>query len=189
LKEFYVYTLTDPRDQSVFYVGKGCGRRMYAHEAGVARGRIDNPFVFQRVLDIHSANMKVDAQVVMRTMYEADAFREESRLIQELGLESLENIQPGRTRKVDKVKAWAAAWLQTIWAFDEWVAIQPRSPEACDRYHHLVASVQQMAWSPNDWVRASCVTDVVPGWDGESPLPDWALEGVRLKNNQSSIKP
>jgi len=40
--EYYVYQLIDPRDNSVFYVGKGCKRRMYRHVDEVQRGRSPN---------------------------------------------------------------------------------------------------------------------------------------------------
>lgn len=30
--EYYVYQLIDPRNDLVFYVGKGCKNRMYEHE-------------------------------------------------------------------------------------------------------------------------------------------------------------
>ncbi|MHB8339589.1 MAG: hypothetical protein ACYDB7_00205 [Mycobacteriales bacterium] len=30
---WYVYLLSDPRDQQIFYVGKGRGGRAFAHEA------------------------------------------------------------------------------------------------------------------------------------------------------------
>lgn len=33
---WYVYELVDPRDQAVFYVGKGAGKRVDAHEAEAA---------------------------------------------------------------------------------------------------------------------------------------------------------
>ena len=28
---YYVYCLVDPRDRKIFYIGKGCGDRVYAH--------------------------------------------------------------------------------------------------------------------------------------------------------------
>ena len=35
LKQFYVYVLIDPRDNEVFYVGKGQGERAFQHERDV----------------------------------------------------------------------------------------------------------------------------------------------------------
>ena len=39
---FYVYNLIDPRDKSVFYVGKGKGNRMYKHEQYMINGKYSN---------------------------------------------------------------------------------------------------------------------------------------------------
>ena len=40
--EYYTYTLIDPRNEKIFYVGKGQKTRMYDHENAVQRGMIPN---------------------------------------------------------------------------------------------------------------------------------------------------
>lgn len=30
--DYYVYLMVDPRDKTIFYVGKGCGNRVSQHE-------------------------------------------------------------------------------------------------------------------------------------------------------------
>lgn len=50
--KFYTYFLIDPRDQKIFYVGKGQGRRIHQHVANVHAGRFDNPAKCRRILDI-----------------------------------------------------------------------------------------------------------------------------------------
>lgn len=32
LNGFYVYALMDPRDEKIFYIGKGIGNRVFSHE-------------------------------------------------------------------------------------------------------------------------------------------------------------
>jgi hypothetical protein len=39
---WYVYALAEPRDNQVFYVGKGKDNRLYAHEAAVVDGAADD---------------------------------------------------------------------------------------------------------------------------------------------------
>ena len=49
---FYTYFLIDPRDQQIFYVGKGKGNRLHQHVVNVNAGRFDNPAKCKRILDI-----------------------------------------------------------------------------------------------------------------------------------------
>jgi hypothetical protein len=41
-KRFYVYALVDPRDDAMFYIGKGTGKRKSAHTELVRKGRWDS---------------------------------------------------------------------------------------------------------------------------------------------------
>ena len=51
---YYVYELTDPRDGSVFYVGKGKGERVYSHVREFKRKskHQSNPIKVARIADI-----------------------------------------------------------------------------------------------------------------------------------------
>lgn len=90
---FYVYTLTDPRDGLVFYVGKGKKNRIDHHEAEARRG------VYSRKCDQIRAIWESGAQVtkakVFRTTDEMAAFAHEIALIQSIGLQNLTNVLPG----------------------------------------------------------------------------------------------
>lgn len=57
----YVYALVDP-DGSVFYVGKGTGRRMFSHERQAARGK--QGARFDRIREIVAAGGSVACRVL-----------------------------------------------------------------------------------------------------------------------------
>jgi hypothetical protein len=79
---FYVYTLTDPRDGSVFYVGKGQKRRAWDHEAAVRNGKMDvNKRKCLKIKDIIDCDLPVIVSIVARYEKESDAFDHEEELI------------------------------------------------------------------------------------------------------------
>jgi hypothetical protein len=55
MSRYYVYMLIDPRDESPFYVGKGCGQRAYLHTKRTKNGKSsENRFkdrVIQKIID------------------------------------------------------------------------------------------------------------------------------------------
>lgn len=112
LREFYVYALADPRDDSIFYVGKGQRERVLHHSGQVVveRDRADNEDQSnnesartekeQRIAEIKIAGLTVIERVLARFDTEAEAYAVESVLIhwiygrkQEGGI--LTNVQAG----------------------------------------------------------------------------------------------
>jgi hypothetical protein len=115
LREFYVYALIDPRDSSIFYVGKGKRERILQHAGQVAIGDtfIDcndgegNPNSnqtrtekVQKIAEIKMAGLDVIERILARFNTQDEAFAVESVLIhwvygrkQEGGV--LTNIQAG----------------------------------------------------------------------------------------------
>lgn len=77
---WYIYALRDPRDRTVFYVGKGIGNRAYEH-ARAAKSAGDNVVKPKPTLirDIHSSGHEVIVEIVRRdlpdekTAYEVEA--------------------------------------------------------------------------------------------------------------------
>ncbi len=96
--EYYVYQLIDPRDESIFYVGKGCRKRMYQHVESVKYGQIpngSNTKLGHKIKKILSLELKVKYKKVFLTENKQDAYNKEKELIEEIGLKNLCNLTDG----------------------------------------------------------------------------------------------
>jgi uncharacterized protein len=87
---FYVYCLIDPRDDQIFYIGKGCGNRIFAHiddalETFSLNDRLD------KIREIHTAGQQVRHLVHRHGLTEKEAFEVESALIDFLTVNKLTN--------------------------------------------------------------------------------------------------
>lgn len=102
--KWYVYFLCYP-DGRVFYVGKGTGNRVDAHEANCRRILRLNRLTYLEhkdkvMIDIWDNGGEVLKRIVYRTDNEQDAFTVEAHLIMHFGLHKLTNKTYGhRTRK------------------------------------------------------------------------------------------
>lgn len=95
-RRFYVYTLTDPRNGEVFYVGKGCGRRMHQHEKDCRAGRVLNGRKHQRIAEVVASGHQVIAAKVQTGLSEGEALDAEKALIRSIGIRNLTNIFAGQ---------------------------------------------------------------------------------------------
>ncbi len=96
--KFYVYQLIDPRNNKVFYVGKGCNHRMYRHVKEVQQGRTpngSNVYLKRKIKKILNSGLEIKYKKVFITENEQYAFTREIELIQEIGLENLCNLTSG----------------------------------------------------------------------------------------------
>lgn len=84
---YYVYVLIDPRDDSIFYVGKGMGQRLLAHgyEAMLRADPGARSSKVTRIREIRAAGSEPRIDVVRHGMDEEEAFLVESALIDCLG--------------------------------------------------------------------------------------------------------
>ena len=64
--KFYVYTLIDPRDLSVFYIGKGTAARSYAHTHKLDVRETDASPKARRVRQILDAGEEVIVNIIKR---------------------------------------------------------------------------------------------------------------------------
>lgn len=90
---FYVYELIDPRDDAVFYVGKGQKRRIECHEAEAAKGKHSRKC--DRIREIWGAGHSITKHIVSRHSDENEALEAEASRIADIGLANLTNVFPG----------------------------------------------------------------------------------------------
>tara|TARA_Y100000389_G_scaffold30996_1_gene26201 strand:+ start:2300 stop:3070 length:771 start_codon:yes stop_codon:yes gene_type:complete len=81
-QKFYVYTLTDPRDLKVFYVGKGTASRGYAHTHRLDIRDTDASPKARRVRDIIDSGEEVVVNILKRFVDEDEAYEYEASLIE-----------------------------------------------------------------------------------------------------------
>lgn len=91
--EYYVYQLIDPRNSKPFYVGKGKGERMYAHERE-AEGKSQHPKC-KVIREIKSLDYVIEYKILKRFADEAEAYLYEAEVILSIGLENLTNLMHG----------------------------------------------------------------------------------------------
>lgn len=91
----YVYYLRDPRDDEVFYVGKGQGNRIFQH----VDGNLESPAPsdrLDRIRSIQDSGESVQLRILRHGLSEEEAFEVEASLIDFIGLSNLTNVQGGR---------------------------------------------------------------------------------------------
>lgn len=95
LEKYYVYVLIDPRNEKVFYVGKGQDDRLFHHEKEVERGADEAP-KHKKILEIKLSGKQVKKVVVGRFDTHQEALSVECVLIHWVyGIENLTNIASG----------------------------------------------------------------------------------------------
>ncbi|WGZ95509.1 MAG: hypothetical protein QJT81_05845 [Candidatus Thiothrix putei] len=92
---YYVYFLRDPRDQTVFYVGKGVENRVFAHVANALKDQGSESDKIQHIQAIHKAGNAVEHLILRHGLTEETAFELEAAMIDFIGLKNLRNDQNG----------------------------------------------------------------------------------------------
>lgn len=111
----YVYCLVDPRDNKVFYIGKGTGNRIFQHAEDALKEDAAS-LKLDTIREIIGARLKVKYYIVRHGLTEEEAYLVESVLIDmftysQFNLESvLTNIQAGHhqwdkgVKTIDEIK-------------------------------------------------------------------------------------
>ena len=91
---YYVYTLTDPRNDTIFYVGKGKGDRAWKH--GRLQDRCGNVHKDNLIKKLHRLGMEPQVTIVKEFVNEEDAYNYEDQLTETIGIENLTNAKIGQ---------------------------------------------------------------------------------------------
>ena len=81
LNGFYVYALIDPRNEKVFYIGKGTGNRVFSHEIESGKSRDSEKKKIQRIHEIENSGHSVKRLILNWGLSENEAFVAEATLI------------------------------------------------------------------------------------------------------------
>lgn len=92
---YYVYLLSDPRTEKVFYVGKGHGNRINHHLLGALEEKTKETDKIKIIRKIQSAGFKVSLTILRHGLTEKEAFEIECSIIDLLGIANLTNIVKG----------------------------------------------------------------------------------------------
>lgn len=91
--QWYVYELIDPRTDTVFYVGKGKGNRIHAHELDAKKGICSKKT--NKINSIWRDGYEVHKRKVAIFWDEGAAYDHETDVIECYGLDNLTNIMKG----------------------------------------------------------------------------------------------
>ena len=106
---WYVYTLADPRDGAIFYIGKGTGSRIHQHEKDAANQKTVCSKKINKIRDIQAAKLEVARSFNAYFWDEQAAYDHETDLIESVGLESLTNVLPGGQKAWERRQQQRAA--------------------------------------------------------------------------------
>lgn len=96
----YVYCLVDPRNEEIFYVGKGVENRVFAHVKDALAGKevgkeVEVSQKFELIREIDKEGLKVKHYILRHGLSEEVALEVEAALIDCLGLDQLANEVKG----------------------------------------------------------------------------------------------
>lgn len=150
---FYVYELRDPRCGSVFYIGKGKGQRIYAHEAEARKGV--HSAKCQRIREIWAAGKEVRRAKLSLHDEENDALQAEFDAIAAVGLAALTNVLPGGKlgqeaylKRLAEAEARKAA--AEVKVLDR--GFRQLAPKFADLLRHNAAGNDYGAWVNGRWL-------------------------------------
>lgn len=120
--KYYVYQLIDPRDSSIFYVGKGCGDRIQHHVRDALNGRVGNAQKHKRIRAIHEAGLCVSEFIAIDNLSEEQALKYEREMIRAMRYSGITNIVNGVVTNHEKAQEMARELIKKTKPFDLWVA-------------------------------------------------------------------
>ncbi|MBQ9452365.1 MAG: GIY-YIG nuclease family protein [Desulfovibrio sp.] len=114
---FYVYCLIDPRNEEIFYIGKGIGGRVLKHEERTRRGVLQNKAKVKRIQEIFSIGKEVTRRVLFCSESEEVVLAVEDDTIHELAPLGLTNILGGNVVLTPGVLSMAETFRAKVESF------------------------------------------------------------------------
>lgn len=81
LNGYYVYALIDPRNDQIFYIGKGIGNRVFSHEMESGKSPKSEKAKLQKIRKIEDSGHEVRRIIINWGLTESEAFAAEATLI------------------------------------------------------------------------------------------------------------
>ena len=81
LGEYYVYSLIDPRNRKVFYIGRGTGNRILNMKEKVREVPESEKLKLKTIAEIQATGLEVEKVIIKCNLTESEAFASEAALI------------------------------------------------------------------------------------------------------------
>lgn len=81
LGEYYVYSLIDPRNRKVFYIGRGTGNRIFEHERESQGSPESEKLKLKTIAEIQATGLEVEKVIIKCNLTESEVFASEAALI------------------------------------------------------------------------------------------------------------
>lgn len=139
---YFVYFLADPDSSTVFYVGKGKGRRPYNHLTDSATTKGANVKKREIIRRIHAVGNQVDIFYFATGLTEKAAYFTEKAVIKKIGRTNLTNISGGTNKQTEADRARLI--LSRVKKLSTFCA-ENRPPDQVELYLKIVRELKMMA--------------------------------------------
>lgn len=132
---YYVYVLVDPRDNTIFYVGKGVANRVFAHVTCSSDNALESDKL-NIIRDIEQSENKVRHFIIRHGLTESESFLIESVLIDLLSYSELSSQQI-----LSNIQAGHHQWFKGIKTVEELEILYACKPLNTEDLKHNVISI------------------------------------------------
>ncbi len=122
LNGYYVYALIDPRNDEVFYIGKGFGNRIFSHEAESEKDKKSEKRKLKLIREIEKCDLSVKRVIINWGLTENEAFAAEAALINLLNC-------LGKTKLANEVAGHHTHKGMTVEEFEQFYGAIPLKKE------------------------------------------------------------
>ena len=169
--EYYVYGLVDPRNNNLFYVGKGTGNRVFQHVIESGNNPESEKLKLQTIKNIENSGNKVQHILINWGLTESEAFASEASLINLTNYLSEDIKHKLLVIKVNKLYNRHMSATETYDIVRGiWNASIIRASQA-DYVLGVYNSLIIACYKPNRWYKVSeCTVDKLPKHTQDSDL-------------------